>query len=230
MPMALGHEAAGIVEEVGPRASTDLDARRSRGLVFVPSLRPLRPVRRRPAGVVRAGCSRERRRHAAVGRAPAAPRDGTPVNHHLGVSAFAEYATVSRHSLVKVDPELPLDEAALFGCAVLTGVGAVVNTAQVQAGASTAVIGLGGVGLCVAARRGRRRRARRSSRSTCPTTSWPSPGSSARRTTFNARRPRLRRAGPQRRPAAGSSSRSSSQARSARSSWPTRSPAAAAPR
>jgi alcohol dehydrogenase len=54
---------------------------------------------------------------------------------------------VSRRSVVKIDPELPLDHAALFGCAVLTGVGAVVNTAQVRAGASVAVIGLGGVGL-----------------------------------------------------------------------------------
>ena len=74
--------------------------------------------------------------------------DGTPVHHHLGVSGFAEYATVSRRSLVKVDPELPLEEAALFGCAVLTGVGAVVNTAPCPAGSSVAVIGLGGVGLC----------------------------------------------------------------------------------
>jgi len=73
--------------------------------------------------------------------------DGTAVNHHLGVSAFADFATVSRHSLVKVDPDLPLNEAALFGCAVLTGVGAVFNTAQVPAGSSVAVIGLGGVGL-----------------------------------------------------------------------------------
>ena len=69
------------------------------------------------------------------------------INHHLGCSVFAEYATVSRRSAVKIDRELPLDEAALFGCAVLTGVGAVVNTAQVRAGASVAVIGLGGVGL-----------------------------------------------------------------------------------
>lgn len=73
--------------------------------------------------------------------------DGAPVNHHIGVSAFAEYATVSRRSLVKIDRDLPLDEAALFGCAVLTGVGAVVNTARMPAGASVAVIGLGGVGL-----------------------------------------------------------------------------------
>ena len=58
------------------------------------------------------------------------------------------YATVSRRTLTKVDPELPLREAALFGCAVLTGVGAVFNTARVTAGASVAVVGLGGVGLC----------------------------------------------------------------------------------
>ena len=69
------------------------------------------------------------------------------MNHHLGVSAFSERVTVSRCSLVKVDPALPLDQAALFGCAVLTGVGAVVNTAKVPAGASVAVVGLGGVGL-----------------------------------------------------------------------------------
>jgi alcohol dehydrogenase len=60
---------------------------------------------------------------------------------------FAGYATVSRRSVVKIDPRVPLDEAALFGCAVLTGVGAVVNTAQVRVGASVAVVGLGGVGL-----------------------------------------------------------------------------------
>ena len=69
------------------------------------------------------------------------------VQLHLGVSGFAEYAGVSRRSVVKIDPDLPLDEAALFGCAVLTGVGAVVNTAQLKPGQSAAVIGLGGVGL-----------------------------------------------------------------------------------
>ena len=54
---------------------------------------------------------------------------------------------MSRHSVVKIDATVPLDEAALFGCAVLTGVGAVVNTAKVSVGASVAVVGLGGVGL-----------------------------------------------------------------------------------
>jgi alcohol dehydrogenase len=69
------------------------------------------------------------------------------LHHHLGCSAFAERAVVSRRSLIRIDPALPFDQAALFGCAVLTGVGAVVNTAGVRPGQSVAVVGLGGVGL-----------------------------------------------------------------------------------
>jgi alcohol dehydrogenase len=65
----------------------------------------------------------------------------------MGVSAFSEYVVCARPSLVKIDNDLPLEEAALFGCAVLTGVGAVVNTARVVPGSSVAVVGLGGVGL-----------------------------------------------------------------------------------
>jgi alcohol dehydrogenase len=65
----------------------------------------------------------------------------------VGVSAFADHAVVARESCVRIDPSLPFDIAAVFGCAVITGVGAVVNTAQVQRGDSVAVVGLGGVGL-----------------------------------------------------------------------------------
>jgi alcohol dehydrogenase len=74
-------------------------------------------------------------------------RGSADINHHLGVSAFAEYAVVARESLVKVDPTLPFDEAAVFGCAVMTGVGAVTNTVQPSPGSFIAVVGLGGVGL-----------------------------------------------------------------------------------
>src|SRR3954464_3232251 len=146
LPMALGHEAAGIVEEVGSGVD-DLARGDHVVCVFVPSCGHCGPCAEgRPAlcepgaAVNRAGTllSGARRLHRPA---------GTPVQHHLGVSGFADYATVSRRSLVRIDPELPLTEAALFGCAVLTGVGAVVNTARVRAGASTAVIGLGGVGL-----------------------------------------------------------------------------------
>ena len=144
-PMVLGHEAAGIVEKLGPGVD-DLKVGDHVVMVFVPSCGHCLPCAEgRPAlcepGAVANGAgtllSGERRLH----------RNGAEVHHHLGCSAFAEYATVSRRSLVKIDKELPLEEAALFGCAVLTGVGAVINTARVSAGSSVAVIGLGGVGL-----------------------------------------------------------------------------------
>ena len=145
MPMALGHEAAGLVEALGDGVA-DLKPGDHVVMVFVPSCGHCPPCSEgRPAlcepGAFANGAG------TLLGGARRLSRNGTPINHHLGCSAFAEYATVSRRSLVKIDPELPLAEAALFGCAVLTGVGAVVNTAQVRAGASTAVIGLGGVGL-----------------------------------------------------------------------------------
>ncbi|MDX1528715.1 MAG: zinc-dependent alcohol dehydrogenase family protein [Gammaproteobacteria bacterium] len=144
-PMVLGHEAAGTVEEVGPGV-TDLKSGDHVVMVFVPSCGHClpcsegRPALCEPAAKTNTAgslLSGERRLE----------RNGKPVHHHLGVSAFAEYATVSRNSLVKIDPELPFDEAALFGCAVLTGVGAVVNTADIPPGATSAVVGLGGVGL-----------------------------------------------------------------------------------
>jgi alcohol dehydrogenase len=144
-PMVLGHEAAGVVQELGPGVE-DLSVGDHVVMVFVPSCGHCLPCSEgRPAlcepGAVANGAgtllSGARRLH----------RNGGDVHHHLGVSAFAEYATVSRRSLVKIDRELPLDEAALFGCAVLTGVGAVINTARVPAGSSVAVLGLGGVGL-----------------------------------------------------------------------------------
>jgi len=144
-PMALGHEAAGIVEEVGQDVP-DLVAGDHVVMVFMPSCGHCMPCAEgRPAlcepGAAANGAgtllSGARRLHC----------DGVDVNHHLGVSAFAEYAVVSRRSLIKIDRDLPLAEAALFGCAVLTGVGAVVNTAKLQPGQTAAVIGLGGVGL-----------------------------------------------------------------------------------
>ena len=74
-------------------------------------------------------------------------KNGKPIAHHVGVSAFSEHAVVSQHSLVKIDKSLSFEEAALFGCAVVTGAGAVVNTAKIPVGSSVAVVGLGGVGL-----------------------------------------------------------------------------------
>jgi alcohol dehydrogenase len=74
-------------------------------------------------------------------------QDGKPIHHHLGISAFSRHAVVARESAVVVPKDVPLQTAALFGCAVLTGAGAVLNTATVRPGQSVAIFGLGGVGL-----------------------------------------------------------------------------------
>jgi len=75
--------------------------------------------------------------------------DGQPIRHFNGVSSFSHYSVVPERGCVKVDPSVPLDKAALFGCAVATGVGAVLLTARVTPGATMAVFGAGGVGLNV---------------------------------------------------------------------------------
>ena len=145
MPMALGHEAAGIVEELGEGVS-DLKRGDHVVLVFVPSCGHCLPCSEGRPALCEPGAAANAAGTLLSG-ARRLSKNGQPINHLLGCASFAEYATVSRRSLVKINPELPLEHAALFGCAVLTGVGAVVNTARVRAGASTAVIGLGGVGL-----------------------------------------------------------------------------------
>jgi alcohol dehydrogenase len=145
VPMALGHEAAGVVEELGAGV-VDLQPGDHVVMVFVPSCgHCLRCMEGRPALCEPGGAA-----NAAGTLFSGARRlrlKGREVHHHLGVSAFAQHAVVARNSLVKIEKSLPLDQAALFGCAVLTGVGAVVNTARVPAGATVAVVGLGGVGL-----------------------------------------------------------------------------------
>jgi len=146
VPMALGHEASAQVVQVGEGVS-DLKAGDRVVLVFVPSCGHCMPcMEGRPAlcepGAESNGkgtlLSGQRRLHLG----------SQAVNHHVGVSAFAEHAVVSRRSCVKLEQDIDPVEAALFGCAVLTGVGAVVNTAKLQPGQTAAVVGLGGVGLC----------------------------------------------------------------------------------
>ncbi|MFZ3322231.1 MAG: zinc-dependent alcohol dehydrogenase family protein [Usitatibacter sp.] len=145
-PMALGHEAAGVVEELGPGVG-DLKKGDHVVLVFIPSCGHCAPCAEGRPALCEPGAAANTAGKLMSGESRLFRNDGSMVHHHMGCSAFADHAVVSRHSVVKVDPELPLEEAALFGCAVLTGVGAVVNTGQVRAGSSVAVVGLGGVGL-----------------------------------------------------------------------------------
>ena len=147
VPMALGHEAAGVVEELGPGVE-DLARGDHVVCVFVPSCGHCDPCAEGRPALCEPGAAANGAGTLLAGSRRLRRPDGTVVNHHLGVSGFATHATVSRRSLVRIDKDLPFEEAALFGCAVLTGVGAVANTARIPVGSSVAVIGLGGVGLC----------------------------------------------------------------------------------
>ncbi|WP_169580842.1 MULTISPECIES: alcohol dehydrogenase catalytic domain-containing protein [Microbacterium] len=149
-PMLLGHEAAGIVEQVGAGV-TDASPGDRVVMTFLPHCGEC------------SGCLTD-------GRLPCGPgttannagtlvgggirlhRSGTggaqeDVHHHLGVSAFATHAVVSRSSVVPVDADVPPDIAALLGCAVLTGGGAVLNAGRPAEGDAVIVVGLGGVGM-----------------------------------------------------------------------------------
>ena len=145
MPMVLGHEGAGVVAETGPGVG-DFAAGDHVVFVFVPSCGRCLPCRAGRPALCEPGAAANAA-GTLLGGGGRLSRDGAPLHHQVGVSCFAEYAVASTSSLVKVDPELPLDEAALFSCAVITGVGAVVNTARVAPGSSVVVVGLGGVGL-----------------------------------------------------------------------------------
>jgi alcohol dehydrogenase len=145
VPMLLGHEAAGIVEQAGPAVS-DLRAGQRVVMTFLPrcghcaacatnGLTPCEPgSTANSAGTLMSGTRR-------------LSRDGQPVHHHLGVSGFATYAVVDRASVVPVPADVPPVVASLLGCAVLTGGGAVINAGQPQPGQTVVVVGLGGVGM-----------------------------------------------------------------------------------
>jgi alcohol dehydrogenase len=148
LPMLLGHEAAGIVVGSGPLSSdAELFPVGQRVvLTFLPrcgaceacatdGIRPCTPGSvANGAGELLTGGTR-------------LTSDGAPVLHHLGASAFATHAVVDRRSVVPVPDDVPAEVAALLGCAVLTGGGAVLNTGGVQPGQHVTVVGLGGVGM-----------------------------------------------------------------------------------
>lgn len=145
VPLALGHEGAGVVDDVGPGVT-----RFAPGdhvvLVFVPSCGHCVPCAEgRPAICQPAALAAGNGTLLKGGKRISV--QGMPVDHHIGVSAFSDQIVVDQGSCVKIDRNIPFDQAALLGCAVLTGAGAVLNSGQLRAGQSCAVVGLGGVGL-----------------------------------------------------------------------------------
>ncbi|HYX66931.1 MAG TPA: Zn-dependent alcohol dehydrogenase [Burkholderiales bacterium] len=144
LPLVLGHEGAGVVEEVGEGVD-GLAKGDHVAFSFIYMCGKCRfCLSGRPVLCVEQG------------RALTTPLEGTPrvhdaagkaLNIFSGCGAMAQYATVSAENLIKIDPQIPLECAALVGCGVTTGVGAVFNTAKVVPGASVAVFGCGGVGL-----------------------------------------------------------------------------------
>jgi len=146
MPMVMGHEASGIVREVG-QGVHDLKPDDHVVFSFVPLCGHCLPCATGRPALCEPGAAANLAGTLLSGRRPFRNMSELEINHHLGVSAFSEHTVVAQESLIKIDSQLPLSTAALFGCAVMTGVGAVVNTAKVEPGSSVAVFGLGGVGL-----------------------------------------------------------------------------------
>ncbi|MDI9978873.1 alcohol dehydrogenase catalytic domain-containing protein [Rhodococcus sp. IEGM 1307] len=144
-PMLLGHEAAGRIEQVGTGVDS-LDVGQRVVMAFLPRCNecaecktdgklPCQPGSvANNAGTLLTGGIRLH-------------RDGQDVNHHLGVSGFASHAVVDQHSVVPVGDDVPAEIAAVLGCAVLTGGGAVINAGKPEPGETVMVVGLGGVGM-----------------------------------------------------------------------------------
>jgi len=145
LPMALGHEASAQVLEVGAGV-THVQPGQTVVLVFVPSCGHCTPCMEGRPALCEPGARANAQGEILGGGRRLSSSEGA-VNHHCGVSAFADHAVVSARSCIAIDDAIDPVLAAVFGCAVLTGVGAVVNTGKVTAGASALIVGLGGVGL-----------------------------------------------------------------------------------
>jgi alcohol dehydrogenase len=146
MPMALGHEAAGEVTAIGDGVTGFAEGDHV-VLAFVPACGNCDACHGGRAALCMHGAIANAEGTLLSGEIRLHDADGRPIHHHLGVSAFSDRIVVSERSAVKVDRDLPWEIAALFGCAVLTGVGAAIKSAEIRPGESVAVFGLGGVGL-----------------------------------------------------------------------------------
>ena len=140
LPLILGHEASGVVERVGSQVRGTVPGDHVVGCSSANCGQCLWCARGLPQHCSDKG-------QARADGSPRLFRDGHEVHAFVGLGGFADHMLVSERALVRIPPEMPLDKAALLGCAVLTGMGAVLHRAKVRAGQTVAVIGCGGVGL-----------------------------------------------------------------------------------
>lgn len=149
LPMLLGHEAAGIVEQVGDGVD-DVPLGTRVVMTFLPRCGDCRGCRSDGRIPCENG-SRTNGEGTLLAGTRHLSENGETVQHHLGVSAFATHAVVARNSVVPVSDDVPAEVAALLGCAVLTGGGALLNAARPGPDDAIAIIGLGGVGMAALA-------------------------------------------------------------------------------
>jgi NDMA-dependent alcohol dehydrogenase len=147
LPAILGHEGAGVVAEVGPGV-TSVRA----GDHVIPLWRVSCGECEHCSGGRPALCAAGleiRRTGRLLDGTSRFTADGAEIKHFNGVSTFSAYSVIPERAVLRIPDDLPLDRAALLGCAVITGVGAVFNCAKVRPGSSVVVVGTGGVGLNV---------------------------------------------------------------------------------
>jgi len=146
-PAILGHEGAGVVVDVGPGVTT---LRRDDHVIplYTPECRQCKFCLSRKTNL----CQQIRSTQGRGLMPDATSRfslDGRPILHYMGTSTFSNYIVVPEIALAKIRPDAPFDKVCYIGCGVTTGVGAVLFTARVEAGANVVVFGLGGIGLNV---------------------------------------------------------------------------------
>ena len=149
-PIVLGHEGAGVVEATG-EAVTNVRPGDHVAFCFVPACGACRPCRAARTNLCEPAGARSVAGTLLDGSSRLSMPDGTVLQHGLMTACFAEYAVVDAAAAVSLPQDLPLWQAALLGCGVVTGIGAVRNTAGVGSGETVCVIGCGGVGLHVVA-------------------------------------------------------------------------------
>ncbi len=146
-PAVLGHEGAGVVEEVGPGV-TSLEVGDHVIPLYTPECRQCKFCLSGKTNLC--GAIRDTQGQGLMPDGTSRiSYKGSKIHHYMGTSTFAEYTVVPEIALAKVRKDAPLDKVCLLGCGVTTGLGAVLHTAKVEPGSSVAVFGLGGIGLAV---------------------------------------------------------------------------------